>query len=195
MDLSTITMPRHEARLAFLDYRRALQQRHNDEDEAIMRGYRAMAAGHQLLNLREAITAGGQDELGCPRLAVMRADLQWCYLGRGANGDVTFQPQRYIDGRRSRGVYRFPAATLPPREWREIHNDRRAIVPTIPPQFRPTHSLVNYELLWEATWEKVPRPPGDPALLKRITGDLFAVLAIWDLTRLEQAVLGARVRS
>lgn len=38
MDLQTIEMPRSEARAAFLDYRRAVRERHNAEDEAIMRG-------------------------------------------------------------------------------------------------------------------------------------------------------------
>jgi hypothetical protein len=37
-----------------------------------------------------------------------------------------------------------------------------------------------------------PRPPGDPALLRPIGGDLYAVEAVWDLTELEQLVLSQR---
>lgn len=33
----------------------------------------------------------------------------------------------------------------------------------------------------------------DPALLKHIGGDLYAVLATWDLTELERSVLGGRL--
>ena len=33
-------------------------------------------------------------------------------------------------------------------------------------------------------------PPRDPALLRNITGTLYAVLAVWDLTEVERAVLG-----
>jgi hypothetical protein len=47
-------------------------------------------------------------------------------------------------------------------------------------------------VLWEADWKVHPVPPGDPALLKHIGGDLYAVVAVWDLTPLEQAVLAAR---
>ena len=64
-----------------------------------------------------------------------------------------------------------------------------AIVPSIPPLHRPHDSLENYWLLWEAEWT---RPPVDPALLKHLGLNLYAVLAVWDLTPLEQAVLRGR---
>jgi hypothetical protein len=38
-------------------------------------------------------------------------------------------------------------------------------------------------------------PPEDPALLKHIGGDLYAVLAVWNLTELERAVLSGRGRA
>ena len=106
---------------------------------------------------------------------------------------------REVDGRRKKGVYRFGDGTLPAveppagerRPW-PWWGDMRAMVPPIPPALRPPYKLGNYAILWEATWEKVPRPPGDPALLRHIGGDLYAVLAIWDLTDLERAVLAGR---
>ena len=67
---------------------------------------------------------------------------------------------------------------------------RRAMVPLVPPPLRPAHALRNYHVLWEADWQQAP--PADPALLKHIGGDLYAVLAIWDLTELERAVLAGR---
>jgi hypothetical protein len=39
-------------------------------------------------------------------------------------------------------------------------------------------------------WNEIPAR--DPALLRHIRGDLWAVLAVWDLTELERAVLGQR---
>jgi hypothetical protein len=48
--------------------------------------------------------------------------------------------------------------------------------------------LRHYVTLFEVDqWE--PVPPTDPALLKHIAGDLYAVLAVWDLTELERAVI------
>ena len=69
----------------------------------------------------------------------------------------------------------------------------RAIVPNIPPRLRPGRGLQLYTLLWEATWAVDPVPPGDPALLRKLGGDLYIVLGTWDLTALEQAVLSGRI--
>ena len=61
-----------------------------------------------------------------------------------------------------------------------------ALIPNVPPALRPAHALSNYHLLWEAEWRVAPGPPpGDPALLKHIGGDLYSVLAVWDLTPVE----------
>lgn len=200
MDLNTITMEKPAARQAFLDYRKAVREGGSAEDEAIMRGYRELARGRQLISLPETIAAGGVDDQGLPRLAVMRADVPWCWVRRSAEGAVTFAPSSsHPQHRAKKGIYRLPADTFPavalaevPPEWGWWGSRFRAMVPPIPPTLRPPFKLGNYEILWEATWEKVPRPPGDPALLRHIGGDLYAVLAIWDLTPLERAVLAGR---
>jgi hypothetical protein len=64
-------------------------------------------------------------------------------------------------------------------------------VPPIPPRFRPGQPD-RYHILWEAEWAKVP--PRDPALLRALGDGLYVVLAVWDLTELERAVLGIRTR-
>jgi hypothetical protein len=63
------------------------------------------------------------------------------------------------------------------------------IVPLIPPEHRPNRNrLPRFHILWEVEkWD--PTPPRDPALLKWIGGDLWEVVATWDLTELERAVL------
>lgn len=203
MDLQAVTMDRQKAREAFLEYRDAVRIRHDEEDAQIMRGYRALAQGKQVINLRETIAAGGVDERGLPRLAIMQADQRWCYVERTNDGDVTFASvQRWERApNRRRGIYRLPVATLPTRDelgltghpWQWWSGSLRAMVPIVPPALRPAHHLRNYEILWEVErWEKAPRPPGDPALLKHIGGELYAVVAVWDLTDLERAVLAGR---
>ena len=67
----------------------------------------------------------------------------------------------------------------------------RAVAPIIPPQYRPPFKLENYHLLWEVDrWTVNPQPRRDPALLKHVGGDMYAVLAVWDLTELESRILG-----
>jgi hypothetical protein len=52
--------------------------------------------------------------------------------------------------------------------------------------------MQNYHVLFEAVWSKAP--PSDPFLLRRLgKGDLWLVLAMWDLTEVERAALAARL--
>jgi hypothetical protein len=66
------------------------------------------------------------------------------------------------------------------------------MVPTVPPPLRPSRHLDDYYTLWDANWKLVP--PEDPALLQHVGGDLYAVVAVWDLTPLERAVLSNRLQ-
>lgn len=206
MDLSTIVMDRKAAREAFLDYRRAVRERHNAEDEQIMRGYRELARGSQLISLNETMRLAGTDERGLPRMAIARATERFCWVRVTEAGEIAFSTDNDFWRARHRNRIRIPQGVVPvgiPRchshTWhvdgaRHEVRDYRAMVPKIPPALRPAGQLDRFHILWEAEWAKAtpPRPPGDPALLRHIGGDLWAVLAIWDLTPLEQAVLAGR---
>lgn len=196
MDLAVLDVDRAAAREAFLDYRRAFREEHAAIDGELMRGYKAIAGGKQLISLSATIRAGGADEQGRPKLAIARADEPRVTFSRTQNGAVTFSPNvswrdraRAVDR-----VIRLGDGTLPRRDDGWINEGQwQAIMPLIPPKFRPPYNLDNYHVLWEAVWTRnVRRAPHDPALLRRIGGDLFAVLAVWDLSPLERAVLELR---
>jgi hypothetical protein len=217
MQLDTITMDRNDARRAFIEYRTAVRARHDHEDEAIMRAYRAASRGAALIRLGEVLGSGGittcdvpvtrwdgkrkmSVEVGArpvelPALAVARADVLAVWTsGINSEGgcELRYTPNQITERSRERHVMAngtFPAATRrrPDQHWRPRI---RAMAPNIPPQLRPAYHLRNFHLLWEAQWELDRSvPPGDPALLKHLGGDLYAVLAVWDLTPIEQAVL------
>lgn len=220
MDLNTIAMPREQAAQAFSEYRRAVEHRrrqeltgarrtvrairdrHRVEDEQIMVGYQALAEGHQVIDLRLTMQSAGlvdvprraQRPAQLPRLAVCRADAEVCYCDVSWHGGVAFCADKPTRGRPriSSGVTAdyvvFPDGTFP-----EGNNpSARAIVPIIPPQFRPGRGLGRLHVLWEAEWTLTA--PLDPALLRHLGGDLWVVLATWDLTELERTVLMGRVR-
>ncbi len=66
-------------------------------------------------------------------------------------------------------------------------------MPIVPINLRPKRGLANYHILWEAEWHNVV--PVDPLLLRRLgKGDLWLVVAAWDLTEVEQAALTARIQ-
>jgi hypothetical protein len=94
----------------------------------------------------------------------------------------------------ARSVY-FPGGTLPRFSWNgDRSTDAATLVPIVPPQLRPKHDLANYHTFWEVEhWTLCP--PRDPMLLRHLGGWLYAVLAVWDLTPVERAVLGAPART
>lgn len=212
MDLSTIQMDADEA----LDRAAAYEELPNptEEERAIWQGFAALAAGKTLINLADAIRNGGCDEKGWPRFAVMAADAKWCHLGvRAMSSGLTrwtFAPRDPTERQSDRLIYR---SVVPTKEgetvetgnWGWQSERRRALVPNVPPELRPRGkgtwkntpiALRHFLILWEVPeWEQAPMPPGDPALLRHLGGELYTVEAVWDLTELEQAVLAGRSRS
>src|SRR3989304_5479364 len=186
MELQTIEMPVEEARRAFQEYRHAIRSGKtaavNSEDAQIARCYKALTEGRQVINILEVFEQAGEDERGYPRLAIARADeTRITVVPHSWNEAVLEMRPDDKMGWRARAhsplagrVFQFPCSVLEKRRA-----EMYAMVPIIPPALRPPHSLQNYHLLWEPRWERKPRPPGDPALLKHLGGPLYAVLATW----------------
>jgi hypothetical protein len=192
MNLRTIEMSKAEAHAALMAYRSAVKERHNDEYDACVRGYQALERGHKIISLNQTIAAGGADEEGCPRLAVARADQRIVRFDRYADGSLVFGPNGDAHwGRTARGlVTRLPPNTLASGKRISSHQ-HQAVVPFVPPQYMPKRGKLKlFHILFEAEWS--PTPPVDPALLRHIAGDLWVVVTTWNLTPLEQLVLGGR---
>jgi hypothetical protein len=196
MDLTTIDIPVEDAKAFLDDYRNLVASERTREDEAIAAGYRAAARGLPVISMSATIQAGGYFDSGLPRLAVARADWTQCWVRiPWSDGDIVFSEDEMAGGR-NRGslvapqTIRVPTPDRPSgRLWRGS-----TIVPIVPPRFRPRgRKLKSHHVLWEVeSWTMIP--PKDPALLRHIRGDLWSVLAVWDLTDLERAVLSQRAR-
>lgn len=199
MQLATIDIDRDEAKSKLAEYQRDLDDERTEEDKAIAQAYRAVARGLTVINLPTVINAGGYFDDGLPRFAVVRADATECIVDRAwtrGNGETTFvYSADRTSANRGALVGRWTvrvtvAATIPSstRGWRG-----QTIVPLIPPRHRPRRRrLASCHLLWEVEkWDRTP--PIDPALIRHLRGDLWAVLAVWDLTDLERAVLAQRI--
>lgn len=174
----------------------------NEDDRSILRALRAAKRGHPLIMLSECIRAGGTFDDGLPRLAVVRCGATTVDVrGEWGSRDLVYtsdpDPQRpWIDARRNRGAL-VNERTVRVRDvvdpTRRPRTGGTTVVPSIPPRHRPsTRRQHKFHILWEVdSW--TPTPPVDPALIHHIRGDLWAVLATWDLTELERAVLSGRV--
>lgn len=193
MDVVEVPVTRAKARELMHAYR-AHRSAQTPEDRAIERAYREIASGRVLIRALDSIKAAGLDAKGLPKLAIVRADHQRVYASVSQHSDTSFQPMalnkrrpRFAESRWERTQHH--AITVPGLRGSQ-HAQGQAIVPLIPVHLRPQTALENYHILWEADWHAVPV---DPMLLRRLGGDLWIVVAAWDLTEVERAVMASRV--
>lgn len=200
MQTQAVKLDRNEAARLYREYQK---HRHWSQpiDDEIRRAYKAIAEGKTVIRALESVTRAGLNEQGLPRLALgwAMAPAVRCFIRNDG------QCEMHTDGmhtpvigseqwRATRNYIQFPRGSFPDaaEKVRRYSSRGLALLPPIPLHLRPKRGLANYHLLWEAEWE--PVPPGDPMLLRRIgKGDLWLVVAAWDLTPVEQAALAARI--
>jgi hypothetical protein len=188
MNVTTMKMAYPEAKAALDEYTAGLEKNPCEEWIATRRAYLAMSKGKAIIDVIHAFEVAGLDEKNRPKLAIARADVTKiryeCY---NEKQEPKFLPIPHISYQA-----RF---TLPSRFYKagvggESH---QAVVPSIPPRFYPGPSaLTKYWILWEPEWHQVP---ADPLLLRKLVGtNLYVVVAAWDLTEVEMAVLRGRLK-
>ncbi len=160
--------------------------RQTPADAEIAAIYKRIAQGKTVIRALDSIRVAGLNAEGFPKLAIVRADAQTCFW-RPSNGSCTFG-RRYPRSNDKRTTVRMDWPGLRPVKW-----EGEAVVPLIPVHLRPKRGLQNYHILWEAEWTK--RYPVDPYLLRRFGGDAWLVVAAWDLTDVERAVMSSRLTS
>lgn len=193
MQTQPITLDRDEARALYRKYKEHLHYS-QPIDHEIMRAYQLIAQGRLIIKALESITKAGLGSDGLPKLAIVQADAAHCYLNNiAADGScqmtmVSGWSRR--NNERAGKRFRFPASSFP---FAGNHRFKyEAIVPIVPLSVRPARGLANYHILWEAHWSRMV--PVDPFLLRRIgLGDMWLVVAMWELTPVEQAALAARI--
>jgi hypothetical protein len=171
-----------------------------------MAAYREIARGRQVLSLGETFANGGAslvsvggDRFNLPRLAIARADQtevrlrrmrNWLTFGWGPpsySGISWWSRDKRTRADRWRIDVPFDWGSAKISDW---SREFAAKVPMVPAPLRPAADLSGFHILWEAEWDRVA--PRDPALLKRLSRGLYAVLSTWDLTPVERAVLAGR---
>jgi hypothetical protein len=161
---------------------RAYQSPHDEEIAAI---YKRIAQGRTVIRALESIRVAGLNAEGFPKLAICRADMTTC-VWRPATNRCTF----------GESWPRSKSRKTVKMDWPDLNSQKymaEAVVPLIPVHLRPRRGIENYHILWEAEWTK--RYPVDPFLLRRFGGDAWLVVAAWDLTEVERAVMAGRLNS
>ena len=210
MDVDMVMMERNEALEQLGDYRAQLRRRADAEYEAVIAGLEALAKGTPILSLSAAIEGGGYDQNGRPLLAIARADAHEVRFQQGytdrraafeADGGARRRNGRWVDALRRE-------VSLPTPYDRGIRFQQRwqtvigyALVPLIPAHVRQAERFAAKDcfILWEveewADHAHQVTPDIDPYLLRHVHGDIYAVLAEWDLTDLERLVMAGRRRA
>lgn len=215
MDVTTIQMDPEAAREKMEYYREVLKGRHaaviDQEFQAIEAACEELAKGTPLINPIEAIRDCGWRPDGRPKLAIGRADkkqVQWrisrdsrrwhhekCeWSGNYAPMTWSFEARNTRrDTSRSKNLhFEVPdVRTNPPI----APVQGVAMMPLVPAEVYPSRglNLSRYFVLWEVeNWDYAP--PIDPMLLRHLGGELYAVVAQWDLTPLERAIISGTRR-
>jgi hypothetical protein len=199
MNVATITMEPDQAREKLRAYRAS---KHKDAEEQYRQcaaGYEALAKGTPLLNLADVFRDVALDEKCRPKLAIAAADQSQVRFRWDATTQAVFSTGFKNWNLRHERYVRF--VEMGRRHGRRSSNDKWdvtveafALVPLVPADVRPrVGQLKDLFVLWEVeNWSDTEigaKAPVDPMLLKHIGGALYAVLAEWDLTPLERAVL------
>lgn len=169
-------------------YREAMKRTGLKYFEHLARAAYHLEQGRAIIDIYATLKQAGLNAEGDPRLAISRADLKEIEFRKANPGGGVFR-FGYKD-------MRMPNGTFPPwpheaeNHWSLKRVQIATRVPIVPPQHMPKGSLASHYILWEV--EKWDAVPVDPILLRRINQNLFAVLATWDLTPLEQALVNGR---
>lgn len=198
MNVETIYMPRDQAKEELRLLRKAMHKhahaRTNAEYQRLERLYSQAALGRRLINLRQAIMQAPTFDYGLPKLAVARADRTAVNAFR-TRDSLEYRAKRDW-GERAASL----AVTFNNVGFRASSISGWALVPMIPHVAREQagwrRPLASMFVLWEVeAYTQVvtdAQPDRDPYLIKHIDGDLYAILAQWDLTDIERAVTAAR---
>ena len=219
MNVATITMEPELARQKLDAYRDALEKRHSskvdEEWQAAVSAYRELAKGTPLIDPIEAIRDCGWRQDSRPVLAIARADMQHVQweVARDSRGWNPETQRR--TGNWAPMTWRFAARKKTELAWRRREGQGKAftvsdvlveppsepkrgvaMVPMVPPDVLPARGcdLSKHFILWEVeNWDV--SPPVDPILLRPIGGNLYAVVAQWDLTEVERSIIAGTRKS
>jgi len=204
MEVERISVAKEEAEKQYKSYLKAIKIRKEKYLEDLKKLYGHLRHGRAVIDLYVSLEKAGLDEDSNPRLAIVRADSTKVRFEKRWNNSGVFY--RYDAEKRNWAKdIEIPSGIF---QWERIRKEYgngyvsntiknaeiETIAPIIPAEILNTipYNLKNYHILWEVEqWKR--SPPKDPILLKKITPNLFVVLATWNLTPLERAVIRGRI--
>lgn len=209
MNISLIEMEPEAADVKLKAYKKALgrmkgkkvAEEVQTQYEQAIAGYKALKKGTPLIDLEDVFQRVPFDEKGRPKIAIGRADRKIIEFRWENSKSIRFQPQGIssnwpVDTIQLTLSFR-PETAISKTDLTTGYKytyDGYAQVPLVPADVRPERGVLkDWFILWEVEkWvdnRNQIMPDKDPYLLKHIGGTLYAVIAEWDLTSLEKAIM------
>jgi hypothetical protein len=218
MEIEQLAISKQKAEKEYQTYKEELQLSKTQFNLDMKALYAHMRHGGKVIDVWESMKLAGLNKDGDPRLAIVRADSSKVRFQRRINQRYTTLNGQtgYLDLINEGGAFYFqkkngkwspnweidvkiPNGFFP--EWPKkqdgqyIKRQVETVTPIIPARLMNplrSHKLKNYYILWEVDeWKLIP--PKDPMLLKKVTPNMFLILAHWDLSPLERAVIRGRI--
>lgn len=213
MEVDLLAIPKKKAEEEFQALKQAIKQSREKQMDEIYSDYQKiyghMRHGKKIIDVYEAFKKAGLNQDGDPKLAIVRADSKIVVCKERSDGSAKY----FHDNGGKRLPHRIrwsyygdkDDVSLPNGTFEWLRKDSgylrcedvQTIVPVIPAKILVNEIKVllkNFHIIWEVEKWK-PIPPRDPILVKRLTPNLFGVLATWNLTKLERAVIRGRIQT
>jgi len=189
MNIETLTETKRAATEKWHEYKNAEKVNKDPMYKDLRKVYNQIKNGKKVIDIFKVIQKGDVHANFHPKLAIAKALTKNITCKYYQDGTVKF-----LNDRNELAADVILKNCLPTFKMQRTWDFQilQAPVPIVPPKFLPKILTDDYYILWEVDeWKQVP--PTDPFLLKRITTTLFVVLAGWDLTELEKAVMAGRM--
>lgn len=211
MNVETFEELPEVARRKWKEYNEATKISNNPVYKDLKKVYNQIKGGRKIIDISKAIAKGGLNDKHQPNLAVAKASSKFVWCTFYPSGKTNFvNGSNYWSPNTARNPLKEDVSIdncFPKWDRHQLHKEGlfpknndflpyemnlKAPVPMIPALLVPPKLTDDHYILWEVeSWSIVP--PRDPWLLKRITNTMFVVLAAWDLTELERAVMAGRL--
>lgn len=196
MEVHPITETKKAATEKWHEYAQAAKQNNSKMYSDLRRTYAQLKNGKAIIDIEKVLVSAGVHENFHPKLCITKAMNKKGRCHYMEDGTIKFcshdeWPRPWTSKPFASDIYlkaAFPKITKDtvPSLPRELKLE--APVPIIPPHLIPNKLTDDFYILWEVDQWK-PIPPVDPYLLRRITKNIFVIVAGWNLTKVEQLVM------
>lgn len=208
MELQQIEIDRKEVEEELAHIKQAIKEGYISKRTVLARDlmavYGHLKHGGKIVDVFKAFHKSGVDKNNNPKLAIVSFDAKKCYLYKKNTGGAIFSKENKDRWKmypvKRIGDVELPADTYDFKEKNIIEKRLKTAAPIIPPRVLTIASTKliphEYHIIFEVeewTVSKAPKPPVDPILVKRLTSNIFGVIATWKLSELEQSIIKGRM--